>query len=192
MQPANDASGQLTDNSGSISANVPNDSDSTVTSSDGLASVTFPKGTFGKDAYCAVDNGDSSNVPLKKAKTVGPYSIDCTDADGNPLTEFKKAVSVSLTLPAGNAKYAAYANDTKWQTVASTKSGHNLNFKLAKADLFAGAAKKTTGFGVILVDAGAVLAFLIIIVLVVRLIKRRQTLDAPPDAGNYDQNYMSQ
>jgi hypothetical protein len=167
-QATSDATDQTaTDNSNSTDSNAnPNvlgDSSSTVTSSDNLVSVTFPAGTFDTDAYCSIDTGDSSNVPVKSASNIGPYSIDCTDSSGNPLNDLKKSVSVAITLPAGKSGYLAYVNDTNWAKVASTNNGKTLSFKLAKAQLFAAAPKKSSHLGSIILNVIGAIVLLTIV-----------------------------
>jgi hypothetical protein len=188
VQPAtNDTSGNLTAGS---DINVPKDSKSSINSSDHLVKVTFPKGTFDKDAFCSIDNADGMPLPGKVANEIGPYNIDCADTDGNVLTNLNHAVTVDVSI-SGKGNYAAYINGSKWVITDSSRSGQTLSFKLAKNELFAAAAKKSTSPIIIIVDIGAVGIFILVIGFIVYLIRRRQQLDAPPTPGNYDQNYPS-
>jgi hypothetical protein len=153
----------LSDNSTSTDPNVPSDRSATVTSSDRLTSVTFPKGTFNTDAYCSIDAGDSGDVPVKGAKTIGPYSIDCTDVDGNALNDLKQSLDITMALPSDKTNYTAYANTTNWTKVPSTNSSKTLRFKLTKAELFAATPGKASNWGTVIVNvAGAIVLIAIV------------------------------
>jgi hypothetical protein len=180
VQPASDGSSQLPDaNAGS---NVPSGKTSTVTSSDNLVSVTFPKGTFDTDAFCSIDQGDTKNVPAKSASAIGPYSIDCTDNNGSPLNTLKKSVAVKITPSATSNKYLAYANDTNWVKVPSSNNGKSLSFQLAKAEQFAAAKPKTTNWGIIILNVAGVIVLVVVLgggILVLR--RRQQNQNTSPD-----------
>ncbi len=149
-------------NSGSAGPNVLADSSSSVTSTDNLVKVTFPAGTFDADAYCSIDTGDSNDVPVKSASTIGPYSIDCTDSSGSPLSNLKKNVTVAISLP-GKGKYDAYANGAAWTKVPSSSDTKTLTFKLAKAELFAAATGKKSHLGTIILNVVGAIVLLAII-----------------------------
>jgi hypothetical protein len=185
VQPATDGTGSLADtsNPSNVNANVPSNADSTVVSSDTLASVTFPKGTFDTDAYCSIDNGDSHNVPAKSAKVLGPYSIDCTDGSGNSLNDLKKSVAVNINLPAGKSNYSVYVSDTTWKKIPSSNSKNLLSFKLAKAELFAAAQPKGTNWGIIVLNIGGAFFLVLFIAGVIYFIHRRRQDEAAKYGG---------
>jgi hypothetical protein len=180
VQPASDGSSQLSDfNAG---ANVPSGKTSTVTSSDNLVSVTFPKGTFSTDAYCSIDQGDTKDVPAKSANVIGPYSIDCTDNNGSPLNTLKKSVTVKITPSSTSNKYLAYANDTSWTKVPSSNNGKSLNFQLAKSEQFAAAKPKGTNWGIIILNVAGLIVLVLVLgggILVLR--RRQQNQNTSPD-----------
>lgn len=144
--------------------NVPNNSSATLTSYDGLVKVTFPAGAFGTDAYCTVDATDTGSTPVKSAKLIGPYAIDCTDANGQSLTALKKDASVTITTPSASAKYLAYANSGKqWSQASSTSGSRSVNFKLAKAETFAAAPGKSSISGTIILNIIGILVLVVIL-----------------------------
>ena len=174
VQPASngDSSGQLSDTNSS--PNVPSGKTSTVTSSDNLVSVTFPKGTFGTDAYCSIDQGDTKDVPPKSASTVGPYSIDCTDSNGNPLNNLKKTVAVKINPPSSGNKYVAYVDNTSWVKAPSSNNGKSLSFQLAKAEQFAAARPKSTNLGIIILNVVGVIVLALALGGGIYVLRRRQ------------------
>lgn len=179
IQPATGDNGELPDLTSSA-PNVPQGRSSTVTSSDNLVSVAFPKDSFDTDAYCSINQGGSNSVPPKAAHVIGPYSIDCTDSNGNLLTSFNQDVTVKISLPSTKASYTAYVNSTGWTTASRPTNSRSISFKLAKAQLFAAAAKKGINWGIIILDVGTVIILLLITGVILRLIRRRQYLDSPP------------
>jgi hypothetical protein len=190
-QPANDGGGNISDATDLI--NVPADTASTISSSDNAVSVSFPSGTFDTDADCSVNLSNSGGQPPNKAGLIGPYSLDCSDSNGNVLTTLNKPVTVSINIPA-HKTYTAYINNTKWVATNSSTKGQTMSFELTKAELFAATTKQSTNWGSIVLDVIAIIIFLLALWFIIHLIRRRQYLDsnASPPPSDYSGDYSAQ
>lgn len=73
-------------------------SSSTVTSDDGLVTVSIPDGTIPGEYDCSVSRGDSSQIRAGDGQTVvvGPYELLCVTAEGEIIGSFNQPVSVVI------------------------------------------------------------------------------------------------
>jgi len=163
------------------SANVSKDQDSRISSDDGNLTVTFPPGTFDTDAVCQINKLDSTDVPVKSSKLIGPYSIECTGPDGNELTSLNHPIGVTLRLPPKAGSYSAYEKDGKWKTVTAVTKDGELHFSLSALHLIA-AAPSAINWTPVLLIGGAILLILIAAGIVVLLGQRRRGQQEAYDA----------
>jgi hypothetical protein len=180
-QPANNGSGDIaTTTTIVLPINVPTGSSSTITSNDNQVSIWFPKGTFATNADCSIDLSTSVSQPSSGPGLIGPYSLYCSTANGSVLDTLRKPITVSINTKT-NKPYVAYVNNTNWVITTSNTKDRRVSFILTKDVLFATAPKKTTNWGLILLDiVGFILAALIVFG-IVSLIRRRQRLDSSYD-----------
>jgi hypothetical protein len=156
-------------------ANVPLGQSATLTSSDDLVSVTFPAGTFNTAAYCAIEPGNGNTIPSVSGKVLGPYSLYCTDSNGDVLTTFNKTVTAQFNLPSSSTKYVGYTNTSTWKKVPSTQKVRTLSFKLTKAETFAAASTKSRDWASIIFNVVGLVVIVFLIGGVVAFVRHRNS-----------------
>jgi hypothetical protein len=147
-----------------------------------MVTIKFPAGTFDADATCQINKLGGSDVPVKTSKLLGPYLIDCSDAEGNTLTKFNHAAIVEFKLPQGAGGYTAYQKDGKWKTVKAATKNNVLSFELTSLHLVAAAPNASINWTPILLIGGATLLILIAAGTVVLLGIRRRSQQEAYDA----------
>jgi|GEM_PF-1693073 len=172
--------------SSGFKANAHPDSDTTVTSEDGLVSIFIPSGALEKDAFCSIVVAQDVLTPIPKGYVLlgGPYDFKCRDESDTNLTFNKPPIltgqiNKQMVKGIGKVEYFGQAEGDTWKTLKITK--HNKKTLADTVDLdnhsvisIMGKHKKTSVwlviFEIILVIAGlAVLSRFV----VTWLLKRR-------------------
>lgn len=138
---AKDTDGNVSDyavaeiTTGAFEANAFKDSDSTITSEDGVVVAKIPAGALSEDAACEIVIDEESQGALGKKKVLhGPYKLVCKKKDGSTFDKFDKPVTYELTISdeAKKQNPALYGfADNKWtkSSVAYAKDAPNFTFE---------------------------------------------------------------
>lgn len=132
VDAAGNASGYATTDivSSGFEANAHPDSDATVTSEDGLASILIPSGALEKDAFCSVVVAQDILSPIPKGYVMlgGPYEFTCRDESDTVLILKKPPtltgqINKQLVKGMGKVEYFGQAEGDTWKNLKITK--HN-------------------------------------------------------------------
>lgn len=84
---------------GAFEANAFKDSDSTITSEDGVVVAKIPAGALSEDAACEIVIDEESQQALGDKKLLhGPYKLVCKKKDGSTFDKFDKPITYELTV----------------------------------------------------------------------------------------------
>lgn len=138
---AKDTDGNVSDyavaeiTTGAFEANAFKDSDSTITSEDGVVVAKIPAGALSEDAACEIVIDEESQQALGKKKLLhGPYKLVCKKKDGSTFDKFDKPITYELTISDESKRKnpALYGfADNQWtkSNVSYSKDAPNFTFE---------------------------------------------------------------
>ena len=138
---AKDNNGNISDyavteiTTGDFAANAFKDSDSTITSEDGVVVAKIPAGALSEDAACEIVIDEESQQALGKKKLLhGPYKLVCKKKDGTTFEKFDKPIIYELNISdeAKKQNPALYGfADNQWtnSNIAYSKDAPNFTFE---------------------------------------------------------------
>jgi hypothetical protein len=131
-----------------FAANVKPGEETTITSTDRLASITIPAGAVKEDLNCSLGQlGDLSGPDDKHVVLAGPYQLICKHADGSSVSVFDTPLKLSITRQDTWSKYKSpqyyVRSGDSWSVVKDVqydKTTHQDSFSITNDDPILAAA----------------------------------------------------
>lgn len=150
------ATSQVT--TGNYNSDVSAGTTQSITSDDGLATITIPTAALATDAVCAVvaqtTNGHTGTTTKTQSVVVGPYLLICRDSSGTVIDRLNGNLGVSLKVSLQVAAHftgfmgaTASANSTSFTAVKPSNydaRAHSVSFSVSGAQSFAVTAHPKT------------------------------------------------